>query len=155
MKFGFLLSFLFVVLLCNAQPVSMMKYNVDNLSVQWEVVENNHKGKTEFLSAFTFTNKNEFFPNKGWSLFFNFPRMIQSGTVTGGVTIHHINGDFYQLSPTAGFKGLKANESIRIEFVSGAWGVSISDAPAGLYIVWDNAPEKGELLSNYTVKPST
>lgn len=155
MKFVFFFHFLLAVLLCNAQQNQITKYNLANLAVQWEVVENNYKGKTEFLSAFTLTSRGGSFPSGGWSLFFNFPRMIHSASVTGGMQIRHINGDFYQLSPTAAFKGLGANESVRVEFVAGAWAISISDAPAGLYLVWDNAPGKGHLLANYTVKPST
>jgi len=155
MKFVSLISLLFAVLLSNAQQTQMTNYNLANLAIQWEVVENNHKGKTEFLSAFTITNKTGVFPASGWSLFFNFPRMIHSASVTGGMKIQHINGDFYQLSPAAAFKGLKANESVRVEFVAGAWAISISDAPAGLYIVWDAAPEKGHVVSNYSVQPTT
>lgn len=133
----------------------MAKYDLANLVIQWEVVENNYKGKTEFLSAFTISNRNGNFPSTGWSLFFNFPRMIHSASVTGGMKIQHINGDFYQLSPTAAFKGLRANESVRVAFVAGAWAISISDAPAGLYLVWDAVPEKGHIVSNYTVQPTT
>jgi hexosaminidase len=155
MKFVLFLSVLFATLLSNSQQNGKTNYDLTNLSVQWEVVENNHKGKTEFLSAFTITNQSGSFPASGWSLFFNFPRMILPASVTGGMKIQHINGDFYQLTPTAAFKGLKANESLRVEFVAGAWAISISDAPAGLYLVWENAPEKGHIVTNYTVKPTT
>ena len=154
MKFLFVTCFALGFVMGNAQQ-QLTNYPLANLAVQWEVVENHHKGKTEVLSAFTFTNKKGTFPAKGWRLYFNFPRMIQSSTVTGSMAIEHINGDFYRLTPTASFKGLAANQSVRIEFVAGAWAVSISDAPAGLYLVWDDNPQKGLALTNYTVKPST
>lgn len=139
----------------NAQTTMNLPYNIVNLSVQWEVVENNYKGKTEFLSAFTLTNNGAIFPAKGWKLYFNFPRMIKSETVSGGVSIRHINGDFYELSPTAAFKEISVGETRRVEFVAGAWGISISDAPAGLYLVWEAEPAKGVAVTNYIVKPST
>lgn len=154
MRYPMLFISLFFLLKASAQN-NTAEYKVENLSVQWEVVENNYKGKTEFLSAFTFTSKIAPLPAGGWKLFFNFPRMIQAASVSGGVSIHHINGDFYQLSPTKDFKGLSPQQSLRVEFIAGAWAISISDAPSGLYLVWEAAPEKGTALTNYTVKPTT
>lgn len=138
-----------------AQNTMNNQYNANNFSVQWEVVENNYKGKREFLSSFTLTSKGSSFPATGWKLYFNFPRMILSETVTGGMSIKHINGDFYELAPAKAFTGLAAGKPLRVEFVAGAWAINITDAPAGLYLVWDEAPEKGITISNYTVKPST
>ncbi|HUC81194.1 MAG TPA: family 20 glycosylhydrolase [Flavisolibacter sp.] len=155
MKCTFLFGFLLCAVMGYSQQNSTGKYDLANLSVQWEVVENGYKGKTEFVSAFTITSKSGTFPAAGWSLYFNFPRMIKAASVTGGMTIEHINGDFYRLSPAKNFKGLAANQPLRVSFVAGAWAISISDAPAGLYLVWDEAPEKGTLLANYTIKPST
>lgn len=127
-----------------------------DMHIRWEIIENNYKGKREFLSAFTLVNKSsQTLPSKGWSIFFNFPRMIQSASVSQKMQIDHINGDFYRLRPSSKFDGLKNNDSIRIEYAGNAWVVSISDAPTGLYIVWDDDPEKGTLLPNYTVKSST
>lgn len=155
MKFFLVLGFLFSFGFVHAQSTINTNYDVANLNLQWEVVENYHKSKAEFLSAFTITNKAAVFPANGWRLYFNFPRMINSSTVTGNMKIEHINGDFYSLSPTSSFHGLAADQTLRVEFVAGAWGISISDAPAGLYLVWDNVPEKGLPLKNYTVKAST
>ena len=154
----FLISLCFVFLLsnvCAAQSVSSL-FNAADLFIEWEVIENNHKGKREFLSAFTISNNSgRTLPAKGWSIYFNFPRMINSGSVTGDMKMEHINGDFYRMSPAADFKGIPSKQTLRVAFVAGAWGVSVSDAPAGIYIVWDDAPEKGMLLTNYKVKPST
>lgn len=153
-RFSILIAFALLLLKIFAQSTAP-RYKAGDLSVQWEVVENNHKGQTAFLSAFTFTNNGADFLATGWKLYFNFPRIIQAASVSGGVSIQHINGDFYQLSPANDFKGLAPKQSLRIEFVSGAWGISISDAPAGLYLVWDAAPDKGIALTNYTVQPTT
>lgn len=125
-----------------------------NLSVQWEVVENNHAGKREVLSAFTFT-AGDALPAKGWALYFNFPRGIRTETVTGGMAVDFINGEFYRLRPTSAFRGLSPKDSLRVTFVAGAWAVNVTDAPAGLYMVWDDAPAKGHPITSYAVKPST
>lgn len=145
----------FFLLLCSCYGQQPKMFNADDLIIQWEVVENNYKGKTEFLSAFTITNYGSSLSAKGWSLYFNFPRMINSATVTGGVKIDHINGDFYRLYPGTGFKALATKQSLKVSFVAGAWAISISDAPSGMYIVWDDMPDKGTTLKNYSVKPST
>jgi len=151
MKTVLLSSFLFLSLMMHAQKV-----DVKNLQVTWEIVENNYKGKREFLSAFTLTNKGrEALPASGWAIYFNFPRMIHAVSVSPKMQIRHINGDFYELKPTSRFSGLKTNDTARVEYSGGAWVVSISDAPAGIYLVWDDAPQKGLLLSNYTIKRPT
>jgi len=151
MKSGFLSVFFLVSLITSAQ-----KINVKDLHVAWEIVENNYKGKREFLSAFTLTNKGkQALPATGWAIYFNFPRMIHSASVSPKMQIRHINGDFYELKPSSDFKGLQHGDTARIEYSGGAWVVSISDAPAGVYLVWDNAPEKGLLLTSYTIKKPT
>jgi hexosaminidase len=151
MKSVLLSCFLFVSLIMQAQ-----KPDVKDLHVGWEIVENNYKGKREFLAAFTLTNKGkQALPASGWAIYFNFPRMIHAASVSPKMQIRHINGDFYELKPAAQFKGLKTNDTVRIEYSGGAWVVSISDAPAGIYLVWDDAPQKGLLLSNYIIKKPT
>src|SRR3712207_2454944 len=107
-------------------------FPLQQLATRWEVIENNHAGKRQFLAAFTFRNNGRVtFPATGWSLFFNFPRMIEAGSVSPEVKIEHINGDFYRLTPTAAFKGLAPNDSLVIKYVAGAWAVSIADVPSG------------------------
>jgi hexosaminidase len=94
-------------------------FDVRRLQVRWEVVENSHNNKSQFLSAFTFTNTgNVALPASGWSLYFNFVRRILSAPASGGVMMGHTNGDLYRLHPQAGFKGLAAGASLRVEFVA-------------------------------------
>lgn len=126
-----------------------------SLKISWEIVENNHKGKTASLTSFTFTNTSKkALPKSGWSLFFNNVRTIDT-TVSPDFTIRHVNGDLFQLMPTAAFQGLKAGASTTISFISSAWVVNFTDAPAGLYWVWEQQPERGYPLTDYTIKPST
>lgn len=151
MKNVLLSYFLLLSLSMHAQKV-----DVKDLHVAWEIVENNYKGKREFLSAFTLTNKGkQTLPATGWAIYFNFPRMIHSASVSSKMQIRHINGDFYELKPGTQFNGLRTNDTVRVEYSGGAWVVSISDAPAGIYLVWDDAPQKGLLLTNYIIKKPT
>ena len=128
-----------------------------DLKISWEVIENNVNNETNFKSKFVIINKSkEALEGKNWNLYFNFCRKIKAESVTGNVSINHVNGDFFKVSPTAAFN-LKPGDSVSIEYVSADWAINNSDAPAGLYIVF-NEPGSGkenkpELLKNYTIKP--
>ncbi|UCJ10312.1 carbohydate-binding domain-containing protein [Chitinophaga pendula] len=131
-------------------------FDASRLKASWGLVENNHQGKRQFLSAFTFVNNGKTpLPASGWQLYFNFVRSVKPGTTSTGMKAEHVNGDLYKLTPTADFKGLKPGESFRVEFVCDAWVVNFTDAPGGLYLVWDNQPEKGHALPEPQVLPST
>ena len=148
-----LTALVLISFLVQSQPKTI---DASKINVQWEVIENSHQDKSQFLSAFTFTNAGkEDIPATGWTLYFNFVRSVDPASVTGGVMIERVNGDFFKLYPKADFKGIKAGTSLRVEFVSSDWVVNFTDAPAGIYMVWDSAPEKGIAIANYTIKPST
>lgn len=130
--------------------------DVSKMRVQWEVIENHYQNQSQFLSAFTITNKGKAaLPSSGWTLYFNFIRGIIPASVTGGVHMEQVNGDLFKLYPSKDFTGIKPGASLRVEFVSGDWVVNYTDAPAGLYFVFDNNPSKGISVTNYTIKPST
>jgi hexosaminidase len=148
-----LTALVLISFLVQSQPKTI---DAAKINVQWEVIENSHQSKSQFLSAFTFTNEGkEDIPATGWTLYFNFVRAVDPASVTGGVMIERVNGDFFKLYPKPDFKGIKAGASLRVEFVSSDWVVNFTDAPAGIYIVWDSAPDKGMVITNYNIKPST
>lgn len=142
-------AFLLISIASNAQ------FTPSTLKISWEIIENNHQGKSASLTAFTITNPTKkALPKSGWSIYFNFVRKIDT-TLSSDFKIRHINGDLFQLLPTTNFQGLKPGAVLRISFVSEAWVVNFTDAPAGLYWVWDNQSEKGYALTDYTINPST
>lgn len=148
--------FIFLTFFVCSVAVQAQSFDVNKLKVQWEVVENNHKGASQFLSAFTLTNTSTVdFPASGWTLYFNFIRHVSLPSVTGNTGIERVNGDLFKLYPTEKFQGIKAGQSLRIEFASSDWVVNFTDAPAGLYLVWSASPDKGTAITNYTVKQST
>jgi hexosaminidase len=124
------------------------------LKVEWETIENFHKGKNDFLGAFTLTNLNsEPLPASGWSIFFNFPRRFKE--FKGGIKVEQVNGDFFRMFPTAEFTGIQKGETKKFELVGGAWATNLTDIPAGVYLVWDKERNKGIPLANFSVRPST
>lgn len=150
MRFIALLLLVFLSASCTAQK----NFRPELLKVEWETIENFHKGKNDFLGAFTITNLNsEPLPASGWSIFFNFPRRFKE--FKGGVKVEQVNGDFFRMFPTAEFKGLKKGESKKFELVGGAWATNLTDIPAGVYLVWDKDRQTGIPLTNFSVRPST
>lgn len=131
-------------------------YDVARLKTSWEVVENHYQGKDNFLSAFTLVNTaSKPFPAKGWQLYFNFIRTVASTELPGHVKVEHINGDLYRFVPAEGFNGIAPGDSLKLAIAGDAWAVNFTDAPTGLYIVWENQPEKGLLIKDYSIRPST
>lgn len=131
-------------------------YDAARLKTSWEVVENHYQGQDNFLSAFTFVNTaNKPFPSKGWQLYFNFIRMVTPGELPGHVKVEHINGDLYRFTPADGFAGIAPGDSLRLGITGDAWAVNFTDAPSGLYLVWDGQPEKGFSIKDYSIRPST
>jgi hexosaminidase len=126
-----------------------------SLKISWEIIENNHQGKSASLTAFTITNTGKkVLPKNGWHLYFNFVRKVDT-TLSADVKVKHINGDLFQLLPTANFQGLKPGASLEVSFISEAWVINFTDGPAGLYWVWDQEPGKAYPLTDYFIKPST
>ena len=59
----------------NAQGV----LKVDELFVEWQLIENNYQDKAQFLAAFKIMNKSKRNLNlKGASLYFSYPRGVTS-----------------------------------------------------------------------------
>ena len=131
-------------------------FDPKSLSISWEVITNSYKNQSNFQSAFVIKNKGKVpLPANGWKIYFNLVRSVDASSVSGGVSISHVNGDLFIMSPTPQFKSIAPNDSFRIEFVSGDWVVNFTDAPLGIYWVWDKDSDKGIALENYSIKPST
>jgi len=109
---------------------------VENLHINWGVVENGYQGKLLFVSEFTFENKGQLgFKDKTWSFCFNSCKQLLTDSVSGQVKITRINGDFYKMEPTASFPTLKPGGKIKIRTVSNTWAFMQADAPEGGYFV--------------------
>lgn len=130
------------------------KFNSHDLSISWEVVQNNKPANGLSLNAITITNNGKStFPASGWKMYFNSARLVQQATPTGNAKIDFVNGDLFSLTPTGTFADLKPGASVRIEFVDEDLVVNVTDGPEGFYIVWDGQPDKGYNLGAFTYKP--
>jgi hexosaminidase len=126
------------------------------LNLKWEILENNYQGKQQSLAALTITTGSQFtLPAKGWKLYFNFLRPVIAGSVSNGLDVTHVNGDFHYLSPKTGFKGIAKNTSLKVQLGVLYWLINKTDSPKGFYLVWDNAPAKFYPIDEPTLIPST
>jgi hexosaminidase len=128
---------------------------LSNLHIKWEVIENSYNNKPQCLTTLTFSTYQQFaLPAKGWKIYFNFMEPVLQ-TINTDVSITHINGDLFCLSPTNSFKGIGKNDSLKVEFIAANWLINSTDAPQGFYLVWDKAPAQGYAINNIFLKPST
>ncbi|HWD87206.1 MAG TPA: family 20 glycosylhydrolase [Mucilaginibacter sp.] len=129
-------------------------FNPKDLSIVWEPVKNDSPKPGQSLNAITITNHGKTnLPASGWKLYFNSARNVLDATPTNNAKISFINGDLFSLTPTAGFTELKPGQSERIEFIDDDLVVNITDGPEGFYLVWDDQPEKGYNLGDFSIKP--
>ncbi|WP_395262207.1 family 20 glycosylhydrolase [Halalkalibaculum sp. DA3122] len=125
-------------------------FHPSSLEVSWQLVDNHYQDRAQFLSVLTLKNEGDHaIPPGGWSIYLN----NMSGTdQTGNVEIEHINGDLSRLTPTSSFGGLEPGDSLELDLVAGGSALNISDAPIGLYWVWDADPRRGIPVDQYNVK---
>jgi hexosaminidase len=146
--------FLLSLLSASVKVFAQAPVDAGRLKVYWEVNENHYQNQAQFLSTFTIVNKNSKpFPVQGWKLYFNFVRSVTPGQLSGGVTVKHINGDLFEITPDERFKGIAPGDSLKIGLVADAWAVNFTDAPDGLFLVFNDG--KTASLNDYTIRPST
>ena len=130
------------------------KFNAHDLTVTWEVVDNNYQNRQEALTAIIITNKSKtVFPAGGWKFYFNSSRNFSTKATSGNATIMPINGDLYSITPNTVFTEIKPGESVKIEYVCESPVVNFTDAIEGPYLVWDAEPAKGYALGDFIIKP--
>ncbi|PLW91049.1 family 20 glycosylhydrolase, partial [Mucilaginibacter sp.] len=129
-------------------------FNAKNLTLTWEVVDNNYKNKQQSLTALIITNNGtETLPAGGWKIYFNSSRNFIADAVSGNAKILPVNGDLYSITPNQNFNAIKPGESTRIEYICENIVVNYTDAIEGPYFVWDSSPDKGYLPGNFIIKP--
>ena len=152
-------NYLFLALVClsactssTSNPSNDSMATQAPLSVSWEVLSNIDIPNS-FTSELILTNTSQdTLPAQDWSLYFNFIRLIENHSNTERAEIHHINGDFYQLSPSS---ALAPQEEWTFTIQANAWAIKESDAPSGFYMVLDEGTEQEQIVpvTQLTVLP--
>ena len=122
-------------------------------SVSWQLFDNrieNGKSTSQFIIR---NNAEKAVAKSGWSLWFSSMRSIDVKSVKPPYLLSRENGDLYRLSFTDGFAGIAPADSILIPFSFISRIINFSDAPAGLYIAYDDPKIPSQAIGNYTVLP--
>jgi hexosaminidase len=129
-------------------------FNPHDLSISWQALQNNYQNKAQSLNALIITNNGQqTLPASGWKLYFNSARGIVSTTVSGNARVDKLNGDLFTITPITTFSALKPGTSVTIQFISEELVINFTDAPEGIYLVWDAQPAKGYATGAFTVLP--
>src|SRR5712691_6890836 len=125
-----------------ARPVAAQT----RLQLRWELVGDS-------IAAFTLTDRGtKALPPSGWAIYYNALHGARPGSVGAGFTIEDLPGDLHRLVPSAGFAGLARGASVRIPYVTDLL-LNRSFVPQGPYIVFDDAKDVGDPLSDYVAAP--
>jgi len=152
----FLTLILFVAV--NIKAVAVMAnaptFDIKDLYLSWEVIDNNYQNKHEALTSLTIINKGkQTLPAGGWKIYFNSSRNFIADAVSGNAKVLQVNGDLYNITPNDKFKEIKPGESLRIDYLCEDIVVNFTDAIEGPYFVWDAEPAKGYWPGDFSIKP--
>ncbi|HEY2649920.1 MAG TPA: family 20 glycosylhydrolase [Puia sp.] len=143
-----------IALILTKTSVAQHSFQVKDISIQWQTIQNDYQNKPQSLNAIILTNNSSVeFPGSGWKMYFNSARLIVPATVSNNARINLINGDLFSLTPSPDFHALKSKTSVRIEFIAEEPVVNITDGPEGFYLVWDDKPDQGFSTGSFTIDP--
>lgn len=109
----------------------------EGLAVSWGVRNNLLQGERGFRSELTLSNDGPgTLGRTGWALYFNFVRPIDGESLPPSVRVRRIDGDFYELTPTAQFAPLAPGERVSVPMKAAHWAIKATDAPTGFYVVF-------------------
>ncbi|GAB3330699.1 family 20 glycosylhydrolase [Larkinella ripae] len=144
-----------VLLLLNGCRSS--KNETSEIAVTWELVSNFTEVENGFEARFNLVNHSDrALDDKNWALFFNMsPRPILANKTPQPATVQHINGDWYKMTPNAGF-ALASGDSTEVRYAGTEAVIKLTDAPLGLYFVfYDKDGKEGNIVqvANYRALP--
>ena len=152
---GFLLS---VALLCRLTVAAAATPDA-GLSLRWRIDSNAYPPATTAAhSSGSLTIRNDgaqALGAEGWSLWFTSAGALQTGDVGDHLRIERRNGSLYRLYPIAGFAGIAPNAELVAHVPYTAIVVKDTEAPLGLYLVLDDAPDAGRPVHRYVIEPRT
>lgn len=126
-------------------------FNAEKLAITFSVISNNYQNKDQALGTFVLTNKGKkALPANGWKIYFNNKSMV---TVEDGkevISITKREGNLFELSPGASFKGLAPGKNLTAQWITDLI-INKNDIPEGFYLVWNNDPLKGYAIKDITI----
>lgn len=151
--------FFFIALMIISSCGSSGKHehpSAEELLLSWEFLGNDvREGYSRAVFTFQNTGKQSL-DNSNWKLYFSqMGRGVIEESVTGNVSISHLNGDLLCISPMKDFH-LGPGEKVKISYNKPGSLIKELEAPSGPYVVFENPASGEQVVANidhYTVLP--
>jgi len=156
MKRSYLFLIVPVFLLSCNQMKQSSGTNDSDIVLTWSFLGNN-ADEGNYSAAFVLENQGETaLTDRGWTIYYNHEGLgVVDGSVTGNVTLEHINGGLMKMVPGEGFS-LEPGASLEIAYRNPGSLLVKTEAPMHPYVVYGDAEAgKGETVAKveYSVLP--
>jgi len=120
----------------------------ERLQARWELQDAGKGGLLEFRNL-----DRHALPAQGWSIYFNCIECAVAGPLPGKLAIDELGGTLYRLRPEPGFAGVAPGQALAVAYRAGSADAKLYRAPAGLYLVYESAPDKAQAIADYRLQP--
>ena len=128
------------------------KINPEDISLSWELEENNVIPNQTHTTKFTISNNGDSPLNPDWEIYFNTVFLsVNPKSLDPNVVIEHLSGDFFRIKPALDFPVLRSDQTYSFSYQSDNFIVKNSHAPHGVFMVFGK-DEIGYKLENYSRK---
>ncbi|MEX0610715.1 MAG: family 20 glycosylhydrolase [Pirellulales bacterium] len=123
-----------ILLAAGVSPaVTTARANDATISLSWRLIGNRPVGG--YRAQLTLRNEGPEALAGDWALYFNSASRLLADSAPPEFSLTHINGDFYVLRPKTSATQIDRGDSRSIAWDGAPWAISISDAPAGFYLI--------------------
>jgi len=123
----------------------------ENLTLEYDLVRNQMGDVPAEVNIRLINNSTQTLPDSGWAIYFSQiigPRPDSGSLKT--IAFENLDGDFFRFYPLDSFDPLPPGETHEITFTGSGFSSKMSEAPSGVYIVYQN--EAGEELEPQSIE---
>ncbi|MCH6236721.1 family 20 glycosylhydrolase [Cognataquiflexum rubidum] len=141
---------LFALLTVNSCQPKSKRINPDQISISWELEQNQISPEQFHQAKFLLTNNGDQPLKPDWEIYFNTIFLsVNPQELDSLVSIQHLSGDFFRIKPKDGFPVLEKGETYSFSYSSDNFLLKNSHTPTGLYIVFGDS-EEGHPIADFT-----
>ena len=133
----------------------VVRASAERLVLRWQLLRNVFTPDSpggRALARLTLTNRDtRALPASGWALYFNGLDGVANATLKTGLIMEQVSGQLFRMRPAPGFAGVAPGASLDIDYFHRSVIIKPMMAPAGPYLVFDDAPEAGHRIGSYQI----
>ena len=133
--------------------------SAQRLQLRWSLLRNEFapaypNGRA--LARLALTNgDSKALPAQGWSLYFSIVDGAVVGPLDGKLVVEQVGGQLFRIRPGAGFAGVAPGATLNIDYYHPSLVIKTSKVPSGPYLVFDQRPETGHAIADYSMAAIT